>query len=682
MNWRKRLFQKPNNILQFVFSKAMRRAVFYFYILSFSFLAFSNEIPPPKNEPDLTSLPLETLMGIEFQVPTVYGASKMEQKSTEAPSSVTVITADEIKRYGYRTLADVLESVQGFHVSNDRNYSFLGARGVSLGDFNSRILLLIDGHRANNNLTDGALIDTAFLLDIDLIERVEIIRGPDSVLYGNNAFFGVINVITRQAKSVNGAEVSGEYSSFDTRKGRVSVGKSFTNGVHLLLSGTIYESDGNDHLFYKEFDTPAQNNGVARNMDADSAKSFFGELGYHDFTLQGAFITREKVNPTAQFFTSFNDPQLRTVDERSYVNLKYAHNFEDVVDVSAQIYYDRNDVDIGYPVSPALYRETQVGEWWGTELQFNKKIFDRHLLTLGFEYRDDFRQSDRVFDQNTGQVFTDINRNRESHGVFLQGDFALRTNLHFNVGGRYDQYGDFDAAFNPRLALIYHPIPSATLKALYGTAFRAPNFLELSDPRFQDIRPEEITSYELVYEQEINPFLRSSLSGFYNEMDNLIVLENGSFTNFNANALGTELGLTGFWTNGIRTRLSYTVQKVEDRSRNGNLPDSPHHLIKANVSVPLYQQKIFASLEFQFTSSRHTLRTTTTGNTLEGQDAAGFGVVNLTLFSQNLVKNLDFSASIYNLLDRSYGDPSSRFHQQAIIGQDGRTFRVKMTYRF
>lgn len=621
-------------------------------------------------------------MGIEFQVPTVYGASKMEQKSTEAPSSVTVITADEIKRYGYRTLADVLESVQGFHVSNDRNYSFLGARGVSLGDFNSRILLLIDGHRANNNLTDGALIDTAFLLDIDLIERVEIIRGPDSVLYGNNAFFGVINVITRQAKSVNGAEVSGEYSSFDTRKGRVSVGKSFTNGVHLLLSGTIYESDGNDHLFYKEFDTPAQNNGVARNMDADSAKSFFGELGYHDFTLQGAFITREKVNPTAQFFTSFNDPQLRTVDERSYVNLKYAHNFEDVVDVSAQIYYDRNDVDIGYPVSPALYRETQVGEWWGTELQFNKKIFDRHLLTLGFEYRDDFRQSDRVFDQNTGQVFTDINRNRESHGVFLQGDFALRTNLHFNVGGRYDQYGDFDAAFNPRLALIYHPIPSATLKALYGTAFRAPNFLELSDPRFQDIRPEEITSYELVYEQEINPFLRSSLSGFYNEMDNLIVLENGSFTNFNANALGTELGLTGFWTNGIRTRLSYTVQKVEDRSRNGNLPDSPHHLIKANVSVPLYQQKIFASLEFQFTSSRHTLRTTTTGNTLEGQDAAGFGVVNLTLFSQNLVKNLDFSASIYNLLDRSYGDPSSRFHQQAIIGQDGRTFRVKMTYRF
>ncbi len=678
MNWPRRLRSRIDHAMQSIVVKTMWHFIFFMCI---TFSAFSEE-PKTQNPPDLTTIDLEKLMQIQYQVPTVFGASKMEQKSTEAPSSVTVITADEIKRFGYRTLAEILQSVQGFQVSYDRNYAFVGTRGVSLGDFNSRILLLIDGHRLNNNLTDGALVETAFILDVDLIERVEIIRGPGSVLYGNNAFFGVINVITRQAKSVDGAEVSGEYSSFDSGKGRVSIGKSFTNGFQFLLSGTLYENDGNDRLFYKEFDTPAQNHGVAKNMDADSSKSFFGSLAYRDFTLQGAFITREKVNPTAQFFTTFNDPDLRTVDERSYANLKYAHNFEDVVDVTAQIYYDRNDFDIGYPFTSSSFREIQVGEWWGTELQFNKKIFDRHVLTLGVEYRDDFHQSDRVFDEGTGQTFTDINRTRESHGVFLQGDFALCTNLHFNVGGRYDQYGDFDAAFNPRLALIYHPIPSATLKALYGTAFRAPNFLELSDPRFQEIRPEEITSYELVYEQEINPFLRSSLSGFYNQMDNLIVLEDGNFTNFNANAIGTELGLTGFWTNGIRTRLSYTLQKAEDRSRSENLPDSPEQLAKANVSVPLYEQKIFASLEFQYTTSRHTLRTTTTGNTLEGQNAPGFGVFNFTLFSRDLIKNLEFSASVYNLLDRQYGDPSSRFHQQDIIGRDGRTFRVKLTYRF
>src|SRR5439155_12007827 len=158
-------------------------------------------------------------------IPIVYAASKLEQKATEAPSSITVIGADEIKKYGHRTLADILRSVQGFHVSYDRNYAFLGARGVSLGDFNSRILLLVDGHRVNNNLTDGAFIDTAFILDVDLIDRVEIIRGPGSVLYGNNAFFSVVNVITRQGKKLAGTEVSGEYGEFETFKGRATIGK-------------------------------------------------------------------------------------------------------------------------------------------------------------------------------------------------------------------------------------------------------------------------------------------------------------------------------------------------------------------------------------------------------------------------------------------------------------------------
>src|ERR1051325_7283614 len=301
---------------------------------------------------DLTELPLEALMDIE--VPTVYGASKFEQKATEAPSSITVISSDEIKRYGYRTLADVLQSVQGFYVSYDRNYAFLGARGINLGDFNSRILLLVDGHRINNNLTDGAYIGTAFILDVDLIDHVEIIRGPGSVLYGNNAFFGVINVVTRQGRQLNGAEVSGEFAQFDTYKGRATIGKTFTNGVQFLLSGTIYDSAGPERLFYREFNTPSQNNGIAKGLDGDSFGSAFGSLSYRDFTLEGAFINRNKENPTAQFFTAFNDPRLRTIDERSYLSLKYEHSFPDVVDVIARVYYDRNNFEINYPTPTPL----------------------------------------------------------------------------------------------------------------------------------------------------------------------------------------------------------------------------------------------------------------------------------------------------------------------------------------
>lgn len=642
------------------------------------FVARSAEPEATRPAPELTDLPLESLM--EIEVPRVISASKYEQKATEAPSSVSVVTADEIKRYGYRTLADVLRSVPGFYTSYDRNNEFLGTRGIILGDFNSRILLLVNGHRINNDLTDGAYIGTEFILDIDLIERVEIIHGPGSVLYGNNALFGVINVITREGKQVNGAEVSGEYGSFDTYKARVTYGKLFASGVRLLLSGTYYYSDGVADLFYKEYNTPGQNYGVAHHLDGGSSGSFFGSLGYSDFSLEGAYINREKVNPTAQYFTTFNDPRLSTTDQQSYGTLRYAHSFEDVVDVAARVYYDQSDFEINYPFPTALFTQQDSGEWWGAEVQLNKRLWERHIITLGAEYRDDFRQSSRVFDATN--TYTDFQTNQQSFGIYVQGDFAVLTNLHATAGVRYDQVGNSDPEFNPRFALIYNPFTSSTLKAIYGSAFRSPNFSELSDPRFQDIKPENVNAYELVYEQGIGRHLRSSVSGYYNQMDDLIVLENGAFTNFNVDTFGVEVALHGFWTNGIRTTLSYSYQQTENLTTGGDLPDSPAHLVKLNLSVPLYRDKVFAGLEYQYTSSRGTIWTTTGGQTMAGNDAPGYGVFNLTLFSQNLVKNLEFSATVYNLFDTTYYYPASRYHLQDTIEADGRAFRLKLTYRF
>jgi iron complex outermembrane receptor protein len=646
------------------------------------------ELQAQSNQVDLTQLSLEQLLNLD--VPSVYGASKLEQKTTEAPSSVTIITADEIKKYGYRTLADVLGSVQGFYTSYDRNYSFLGARGISLGDFNDRVLVLVDGHRVNNDFNDGAFIDTAFLLDMDLVDRVEIIRGPGSVLYGNNAFFGVINVITRQGRQLRGFEVSSEYGSFDTYKTRVTYGELFTNGVQMLLSGTYYDSGGQDRLFYKEFDTPAQNYGVAQNLDGDSSGSFFGSLGYADFTLEGAFNQRVKENPTAQYLTTFNDPRLRTIDEQSYTGLKYAHSFPDVVDVTAQVYFDDYTHDIGYPqltnsTSSRLSTEKDLGEWWGAELQLNKRLWDRHVLTLGAEYRDDFLQDSRVVVEGMPDQGSDTRSSRQSYGVYAQGDFALLTNLHFNGGVRYDQYDDFSPSWDPRLALVYHPWERSTFKAIYGTAFRAPSFYELalSD---QALKPEEITSYELVYEQGFGPHLRSSLSGFYNQMDDLLVFNSGSFTNFNADTRGVELALEGLWAGGIRGRASYSLQETKNSSVGWEMPDSPNQLLKFNLSAPLVRDKVFAGMEFQYTSNRRSLQNTTgPGNqplTVQGEDAGDFGIVNLTLLAQKLVKNLEFSASVYNVLDRRYDDPASQFHVQDIIEQDGRSFRLKLTYHF
>ncbi len=451
----------------------------------------------------------------------------------------------------------------------------------------------------------------------------------------------------------------------------------------MLLSGTIYDSDGPENLFYPQFNTPAPKNGIAHNLDDDSYRSFFGSMRYKDFTLEGAFNRRVKGNPTAQFGTTFDDPHLQTTDDRGYATLNYTHSFEDVVDLTARVYYDRTSFEITSPLGPDIFEEQQQCDWWGTEVQLTKKMWDRHVITVGAEYRDDFNQHRRLFQEGTGEVFANVNRTRQNYGIYAQGDFAVVTNLHLNAGVRYDQYGNFDPSVDPRLALIYNPFAKSTIKAIYGTAFRAPNFIELSDPVFPNIGPEKITTYELVCEQGIGQNVKMSLSGFYNQMDHLIFLKNGSFTNFNADAKGTELSMEGIWPNGIRTRASYTFEETRNGSSDQVLADSPEHLAKFNVSVPLYKEKIFAGLEFQYVSSRTTIHVSPiTGEDVPGRDASGFGVVNFTLFSQNLVKNLEFSGSVYNLLDTSYSDPATRFHHQDLIPQDGRTFRVKLTYRF
>src|ERR1700693_6010658 len=148
----------------------------------------------------------------------------------------------------------------------DRLYSYVGVRGFGrLGDWNSRILLLVDGHRINNNVDGHGMLGSEFLVDVDLIERVEIIRGPSSSLYGADAFFAVINVITRKPPQLKGVELSFAPASFGTYQGRASYGGQY-KGVDMLVSGTFYDSQGQT-LFLPEFDSPAANFGITRNTD-------------------------------------------------------------------------------------------------------------------------------------------------------------------------------------------------------------------------------------------------------------------------------------------------------------------------------------------------------------------------------------------------------------------------------
>jgi outer membrane receptor for ferrienterochelin and colicins len=255
--------------------------------------------------------------------------------------------------------------------------------------------------------------------------------------------------------------------------------------------------------------------------------------------------------------------------------------------------------------------------------------------------------------------------------------------LILNAGGRYDNYSSFGDTINPRVAVIYSPWQTTTIKWLYGEAYRAPNVSEWGyiGPGWTNspgLMAETIDSYEMVWEQGLTRSLSLNASVFLNQVHGLIDATTRDDLQYYANledaeSRGFEVGLEGRWEHGLRGSVSYTYADANYDHSTRPFSNSPRHMAKLNVAVPVWREKVFAGFEIQGMSSRLTEL---------GNETAGFAVANLTLFSRQLVKNLDFSASVYNILDKRYWDPGEPGLGEDSLQQDGRTFRVKLAYRF
>ena len=459
---------------------------------------------------NLLNLDIEQLGAIKID--TVFAASKSTEKVTDAPSSVTIVTRDEIARFGYRTLGEIVRAVRSFDVTYDRDYSYTGVRGFnSLGDYGSRTLMLIDGHRMNDPIYDTTAASTDALPDVDLIERVEFIRGPGSSIYGSNAFFGVINVITRSGASVGNAEVSAGFGSFETFSGRLTLGKKLANGFEYLFSATTHASEGPARLFYKEFDAPETNHGVASHQDGDRFWSVLGKVSYGDFTLQGGYITRDKDVPTGSYSSVFNLPNT-TVDSRGYLELRYAHETAGGWSLSGRAGYDVYDYheltfyDYNYATGLVHNDDNARARWWGAEVGASRTFFNCFRFALGTEVRQstDLRMGNR--DERPFYSYLDTTGEQLVLGAYADGRWEIVKSLSLSAGVRWDRYDSFGATVNPRAALIWKPREGATVKLLYGEAFRAPNIYQLdyngigqhANPALQ---PETVRTYEAVAEQ-------------------------------------------------------------------------------------------------------------------------------------------------------------------------------------
>jgi len=620
----------------------------------------------------------------------VVAATRHEQTTGRAPSSVSIVTGDEIRQLGYRTLADVLRGVRGFYTTSDRSYGYLGARGFGRpSDYNSRVLLLVDGQRLNDSLYDGALLGTECPLDLDVVERVEVVRGPGSSLYGNNAFFGVVNLITRQGRDLDGVEFSGEAGSADTYKGIVSVGKKFANGIEGLASGSYYTSGGLDGLSLPGATEPGLPTEIGEGMDADAAYRGFLKLSYSSFSFEGVYGRREKTVPTASWWTIPDDDRFVIADERLSLSLRFDQDLGRDWGLAGKVGYDLYKYDGEYPYADEtlpggsyLAVDDVQGQRWGTDWMLTKTLADRHRLSLGVECVDDFQLDQEYWDPGLGDF-----RSYEDRWwveAYAQAEIEVRTNLLLNLGGRYGYNSQFGATGHPRLALVYQPVSEATLKLLYGSAYRAPNVYELyytvtpGNVPNPDLEPEEITTYEFVYEQALPWEVRFSSSLYRYEINDLISateVEGGiRFENLNqAEAYGMEFGLEKRWKNGGLARVSYTLQEAQDGETGKVLSNCPRQIGQAQVIVPIWKDRIHTGLEVIHVDSVETE---------SGRELDAYTLVNVTLFSRNLVKGLEVSASVYNLFDADAYFPVGAEVPYASIADEGRGFRCKLTYRF
>ena len=622
-----------------------------------------------QDTPDLTGMSLDQLLDAEV----VYAASRRIQTLREAPSAVSVVTAADIRAHGYRTIAEVLRSLPSFYVTEDRRYSFVGVRGFNRpGDYGARIMLLLNGLRTNDSLYEQAYVGQDFIVDIDLVERIEVVRGPSAAIYGSSAFFAVVNVVTRRGRDFQGGELSAAASSFETHTGRATYGRRLDNGLELLVSASLSGSRG-QRLFFKEYDDPGTANGIADRIDGENYDRLLASLSKGDFTLEANHVSRDKGIPTGVYGSVFGDARTRSTDAKDLVSLTYARSRPNRSSLMARVHYGRLDTHGTYAITGAPTGVTQDsgrGQWYGLEGSLVRPLGARHLLTVGVEFQDDFLQRQLNFDVEPRVVNQDSLNEAERAAVFAQDEITLSKRLTFHAGIRQDWYQNIGQQTSPRLALVYDDGKATTLKLLAGRAFRAPDEFELhfEAPPYKlnsGLGPEKIYTTELVLERVLPHGLHLNVSTYLNQVHDLISLSfdpaDGRLVYLNlgrGDSVGAEIGVDLKRDRGPSGQLSYAWQRSREQPSGELLTNSPRHMLKAAMVWPLLGKRLTAGIDGWYLSSR---------TTLAGAQSGSATIANITLRAPRIAERFDLTASVYNLFDQGYADPGAPEVRQDLI---------------
>lgn len=580
---------------------------------------------------DLTSVPFEQLLETE-----VVGASQFSQQLTDAPSAVSVVTAEEIRRFGYRTLAEILNNMRGLNVGFDGIYYFPGGRGYGTpGEYAGRVMLRIDGQPVADNIFNQIYLGEDGLLDTELIDRVEYAPGPGAALYGNNALLGVINVVTLRGRDLNGSQVAMTTGSNQDRKVRASWGKRLENDGEWLVSASASKADlPNIHF-----------NGDVMRDDLDGQRLFIkGSQGA--WSLEGAFAERNQQEVTIPLGTRLNFS-----DENTFWKLGH--------DTDHGSYRSSVKLSYGSYLYRSAYREpvederpftehiSADGRWLDLEGTVSSVALEGHRLVLGSEYRNDYQQDQQIRSYFPRRDEYEENHNKgaaQTFSLFAQDEIALAHDLSLNLGLRVDRRSSRGAVASsaPRAALSYTGLAYTTLSLSHGTATR---FASRNETGFglPSIASERVTTTEFVADYRRGDFRMLGSLYRYRITDPLRRFSEPTLDRIDT--LGAELEAQWQWGR-VQLRGSHALQRSQD-NLDRNLINSPHQLSKLQASVPLAGEHLRASVATRYVGKRLVT---------PQKSVSSYTITDLTLTSEEVLPGVSATAAVRNIFDRRYRD--------------------------
>lgn len=643
-------------------------------------------IAQQRDEPlNLLELGLEELMQIQ-----IISAPGFSTDPKDIPSAVTVISAADIQLYGWQTIADILNTLPGFSITNDYTYSYATVRGLAVsGDWRSRMQILINGISVNENIYDSITIDSAFPIGLAQIDHIEIIRGPSASVYGSNSMFGVINIVTRSGNDIQGIEVSSLQGSGEFMRQSALWGETIGE-MDVMVAGSVFDRNGRS-LTFPDLAEAGQS-AEATGIDAEQGYNFSSRFLLRNWRFSTYLSSREKTVPTGSYGTIFNDPNHYERDTYKLAELGYLLKAGTAFSWDNRVYYGNYQYDGQFPYDYepdyVLNLDDSEGKWWGYESAITTKLGQANNLIAGFSYKDNYKQGmlnyDLGFDCDAEAACLRSITDSENISLYVQDEIELAADTRVTLGWRLDKATDQDLNHSPRLGLIHNFKRWGSLKYLYAEAFRNPNPYErfynimefYSNP---DLKPEAMKSHEITWEGPVTANQQLVLSYYRYQLNDFIFSETGTpLSNlYDFKSEGMEASLTGKFPSGISYFSSLTYQHTLDQ---GALVEQnvPAYLFKFNLTFPTPVAGLSAAAELRAASHRETF--------VQDAEIAGYGIANLILNYRPAAARWSLKSGVQDIFDREYEDPVSDDPLMTIprdrIRQLGRTWFAEISYAY